>query len=246
MNLMKGENDQKLNLCLKCRRRLLTCVCPLLKPFHTQTKFVILMHPMEFKKEKVGTGRFSHLILKNSEIIVGIEFDQNNEFLKALKDSRYDSYLLYPGDQSLVISELQKTSTRNEKPLQIFVIDGTWPCAKKMVKLTPSLHHLPRISFKSNRTSQFQIKHQPMDGCLSTVESLHQVITDLNQSGFESTQGKEQNLMDVFLATVEQQINLALDPSRVGYRKKPFSSPEKRKISKKWQSRSLFFKPDGE
>ena len=70
------------------------------------------MHPMEFKKEKVGTGRFSHLILKNSEIIVGIEFDQNNEFLKALKDTRYDSYLLYPGDQSLVISEIQNSSKR--------------------------------------------------------------------------------------------------------------------------------------
>ena len=85
-----------------------------------------------------------------------------------------------------------------------------------------------------------------MVGCLSTVESLHQVITDINLSGLECTQGKEQNLMDVFLATVEQQINLASDTSRVGYRKKPFSPPEKRKISKKWQSRSLFFKSDGE
>ncbi len=35
------------------------------------------MHPMEYKKEKVGTGRFSHLILKNSEIVVDVGFDEN-------------------------------------------------------------------------------------------------------------------------------------------------------------------------
>jgi len=49
---------------------------------------------MEFKKEKVGTGRFSHLILKNSEIIVDIGFDENKRFQEVLNDPEYESYLL--------------------------------------------------------------------------------------------------------------------------------------------------------
>lgn len=231
-----------MNLCLICRRRLRTCVCSHLKPFDTQTRFIILMHPMEFKKEKVGTGRFSHLILKNSQIIVDISFDQNVEFLKALHDPNYESFVLYPGDETINISEPEAAQKLQGKKKQFIVIDGTWPCAKKMMKLTKSLHPVPRVSFDSNRISEFKVKHQPLPGCLSTVESLHQVLLDLNRIGLEKTLGQEENLMDVFRETVKQQMDLAADPERQGYRKKPFSVPTERKISKKWQSRLLFFK----
>ncbi len=243
---MKGENDQKLNLCLTCRRRLLTCVCSYLQPFETNSRFIILMHPMEFKKEKVGTGRFTHLILKNSEIIVDIGFDQNKRFLEVLADQTYQTVILYPGEETIDLSHAGSLQKLSSKPLQFIVIDGTWPCAKKMMKLTTSLHTLPRVSFDTQRISEFTVKHQPMPGCLSTVESIHQVIIDLNKLGKESSCGLEDNLMVVFRKTVQQQIDLANDPERQGYRKKPYRPSSQRKISKKWQSRLLFFKNSDE
>ncbi len=239
---MDNENGQKLNLCLICRRRLLTCVCAYLRPFETRSRFIILMHPMEFKKEKVGTGRFSHLILKNSEIIVDVGFDENSRFLEVLSDPSYKTVILYPGDETIDLSHSESKVKLGNKPLQFIVIDGTWPCAKKMMKLTTKLHGLERVSFNTLRISEFQVKHQPMPGCLSTVESIHQVLLDLNQLGLESNEGREENLMDVFRKTVQQQMELAQDPARQGYRKKPFSLPSDRKISKKWQSRLLFFR----
>lgn len=239
---MQSENAQKLNLCLHCRRRLLTCVCAYLRPFKTQSRFVILMHPMEFKKEKVGTGRFSHLILENSEVIVDVGFDQNPRFQEVLKDQSYETVILYPGMETIDLSDSNSKSKLSGKPLQFIVIDGTWPCAKKMMKLTTTLHHLPRVSFNTRRISEFQVKHQPMPGCLSTVESIHQVLVDLNLLGLEKSGGKEENLMDVFRQTVKQQMELAQDPNRQGYRKKPFKLSSERKISKKWESRLLFFK----
>jgi len=243
--MMTEEALQKLNLCLNCRRRLLTCVCHLIKPFEINSRFIILMHPMEFKKEKVGTGRFTHLILKNSEIIVDIGFDNNKKLQDFLQDENYETYLLYPGHKTIDLGgdELKRTL---KKKAQFIVIDGTWPCAKKMMKLTTSLHHIPRVSFTTERISEFDVKHQPMPGCLSTVESIHQVILDLNRMGIEKSQCAEENLMDVFRYTVHQQKELAQDPSRQGYRKKAFSSPEKRKISKKWENRLLFFKNSDE
>ncbi len=243
---MDSENGLKMNLCLNCRRRLLTCVCEDLRPFDTASRFIILMHPMEFKKEKVGTGRFSHLILKNSEIIVDVGFDDNKRFQEVLSDQKYQSVILYPGVETIDLSQADSSLKLGNKPLQFFIIDGTWPCAKKMMKLTTKLHHLPRVSFKTERISEFQVKHQPMPGCLSTVESIHQVVKDLNQLGREHTANQEENLMVVFRKTVQQQISLASDPSRAGYRKKPFSLPESRKISKKWKDRLLFFKDSGE
>lgn len=234
-----------MNLCLKCRRRLLTCVCPYLLPFETKSRFVILMHPMEYKKEKVGTGRFSHLILKNSEIVVDVSFDENRQFQALLADPAYESYVLYPGDHAINLSESGPESWGPMKK-QFIVIDGTWPCAKKMMKLTTTLHRLPRVSFTSSRVSEFKIKHQPLTGCLSTVESIHQVLIELNRLKIESTEGAHENLIQVFRKTVDQQIQLAADPTRQRYRPKPLSLPEERKTSKKWSQRLLFFKgPEG-
>lgn len=240
---MNENCPPEMNLCLKCRRRLLTCVCEKIHPFDTNSRFIILMHPMEFKKEKVGTGRFTHLILKNSEIVVDICFDVNKRFRELLNDKDYESFLLYPGDKTIDLSDNSLKNHVTKKP-QFFVIDGTWPCAKKMMKLTTSLHHLPRVSFHTERVSEFKIKHQPMKGCLSTVESIHQVIGELNRMKIEMTNDCHENLMDVFRYTVNQQLELANDPNRQGYRKKPFSTPEKRKNSKKWESRLLFFRSD--
>jgi DTW domain-containing protein YfiP len=198
------------------------------------------MHPMEFKKEKVGTGRFSHLILSNSEVIVDISFDNNKRLQEILKDPDYETFLLYPGHKTIDLGT-DELKTKLSKRAQFLVIDGTWPCAKKMMKLSRSLHSLPRVSFHIQRISEFIVKHQPMPGCLSTVESLHQVLIDLNRMGLETTASKHDNLMDVFRHTVNQQLQLAQDQTRQGYRKKPFALPEKRKISKKWQDRLLFF-----
>jgi len=199
---------------------------------------------MEFKKEKVGTGRFSHLILENSAVFVDINFDQNKSFQEMLHDPHFESYVLYPGDEVVDLSGEVNPSFLSGKPKQFIVIDGTWPCAKKMMKLSTSLHDIPRVSFSTNRISDFKVKHQPLPECLSTVESIHQVICELNRLGLESTEGKEENLIDVFNKTVEQQIELAEDPQRQGYRRKAFSLPSERKISKKWEKRLLFFRKD--
>ncbi len=199
------------------------------------------MHPKEFKKEKVGTGRFSHLILQNSEVLVGINFDEMPAFQNAIADERYQTVVLYPGKTAIKLSEPGASSQLGDKPIQWVVIDGTWQCAKKMMRLTTSLHGLPRVSFTPGRTSEFQVKHQPRPECLSTVESLHQLLIDLNQLGLEHTEGREENLMDVFRKTVEQQLAFANDLEGKGYRKRPYKTPSERNPSRRWRDRPLFF-----
>ena len=143
------SEELKLNLCLNCRRRLRTCVCQYLRPFKTDSRFIILMHPMEFKKEKVGTGRFSHLILENSEILVDVGFDENPRFQEILNDPDYQTYVLYPGDETIDLSG--ESVDLGTKKSQFIVIDGTWPCAKKMMKLTtsPTIDEIKLIAEKA-------------------------------------------------------------------------------------------------
>ena len=63
--------------CYKCMRPSSTCICKHISPFQTKTRFIILMHPKEYKKEKNGTGHMTKLQLENSEIIVGVDFTNN-------------------------------------------------------------------------------------------------------------------------------------------------------------------------
>ncbi len=237
---MKSSTMPILNLCLKCHRRLKTCLCQHIKPFDTNSRFIILMHPKEFKREKVGTGRFTHLILQNSAVLVGVNFDDDPRFQGFLDDPEYESFVLYPGEDTIDLST-ERLALQLKSKAQFFIIDGTWASALKMMRLTTKLHPLPRVSFGQTRVSEFKVKQQPLDGCLSTVESVHQLIVDLNQMSIESTENREANLMDVFRHMVDLQIKLAGDQEYQGYRKKSFTRLEERKLTKRWARRNLFF-----
>lgn len=241
---MVNSEDIKLNLCLRCFRRIRTCLCEHVKTFHTQSHFTLLIHPMEFKKERTGTGRITHLTLGNSSLIDGINFDEDKRWQAQLEDPHYTPVVLYPGPQAVNLSDISDPSElpgKGEKPLRIVVIDGTWPCAKKMMKLTNSLHDLPRVSFTNTRKSDFVIKHQPDELCLSTIESVHQVLVELKRLGLEKGDAPIDNLTDIFSKMVERQIQIASDPNLQGYRRKSYSAPAERTKSKKWEKRSLFY-----
>lgn len=199
---------------------------------------------MEYKKERTGTGRLTHLSLENSSLIDGISFDEDKRWLAELNNPAYETVLLYPGPDAINLSEVEtkdKLPGGGEKPLQLVVLDGTWPCAKKMMKLTKSLHGLPRVSFATTRKSEFIIKQQPDELCLSTIESIHQVILEFQRLGTETKNIPVDNLTEAFKAMVQKQIDIASDPNLQGYRRKSYSTPKERSKSKKWEKRSMFY-----
>jgi DTW domain-containing protein len=61
-------------LCTQCRLAAVVCDCARLKPFDARIKFVILIHPEEVRR-RIATGRLSHLMLKNSDLIEGESFE---------------------------------------------------------------------------------------------------------------------------------------------------------------------------
>ena len=138
------------------------------------------MHPKEARKNKTGTGRISHLYLNNSEIIVGVDFDENKRFNDLINDENLLPFVLYPGESSYQVDkqaipkEMSNILKEGKKRPVVFILDGTWPCAKKMMMINLKLHDLPRLSFSPSPDlkSQFTIKHQPSPVCLSTIESI--------------------------------------------------------------------------
>jgi DTW domain-containing protein YfiP len=236
--------------CYRCYWLKEHCLCPLIKPFATDARFVILMHTMEARKEKLGTGRICTAGLLNSEIIVGVDFTRNARVNALLADPRNHCMVLYPGEKSLDISRgdvapLLETK-RSGKRLVVFLLDGTWQCAKKMMKLSVNIHPLPRISFSTERKSIFYIKEQPADFCLSTLESIHCFLDESDRRGLESLPGRPQdNLMAVFKHMIDFMVECARDPNkRLSYRgnRTGYSDPKTRKKRVGLSQRNIVYK----
>ena len=151
-----------------------TCICEHINSLQTKTRFIILMHPKEYKKEKKGTGTMTHLQLENSEIIVGVDFTNNTRINEILTNENNTSFLLYPGKESFNLSTNKSAEINTVMGINphIFILDGTWPCARKMLKLSKNLQTLKRVSFDNTIESKFIIKQQPEPLCLSTIESV--------------------------------------------------------------------------
>ncbi|GIL17380.1 MAG: hypothetical protein BroJett040_11310 [Oligoflexia bacterium] len=198
--------------CPQCLQPDFSCYCALIKPFDPGMVFVILTHPIEIAR-RIATGRMSHLCLKNSHWIGGHDFTNNESVNLLLQDPKLHPVLLYPGPDSRnmsLMSEEEKfdlTPSGNRlvgKKLAIFVIDGTWHTARKMVRLSQNLKDLPRICFTPDRPSNFRIRHQPRPECYSTIEAIHQTIDLLSPPN-----RNHDHLLEVFDKMVNRQLELA-------------------------------------
>jgi len=180
-------------------------MCAHVKKIMTKTKFVILMHPKEFKKTKNGTGRLTHLSLPNSELYIDIDFSEHRAINRLINNSENICYVLYPGKNTLNLNT-DKIDTSG-KQMVIFIIDSTWPCSVKMLRLSRNLQQLPKMSFTHSKSSQFKIKEQPKEFCLSTIESTLTVLELLNIQGIEEIEHRDfEHFLDPFTSMVDYQL----------------------------------------
>jgi len=195
-----------------------SCICKHVRPIQTNTRFIILMHPKEYKKEKNGTGHITRLQLENSEIIVGIDFSNNARVNEILNDETINSFLLYPGRDNFNLSTSNSigiNSFMGNEPY-LFILDGTWPCARKMLKLSMNLQKLKRVSFDNRIKSKFIIKQQPASLCLSTIESVYTVLNLLKEGNLEQCDTKD--FLLPFEKMIEYQVECILNPHNKKYR----------------------------
>ncbi|PKH52598.1 hypothetical protein CXF68_18665 [Tenacibaculum sp. Bg11-29] len=194
-----------------------TCICKHIRTLQTKTRFIILMHPKEYKREKNGTGHITNLQLENSEVIVGVDFTNNTRVNEILTDEKTCSFLLYPGKDNFNLSTRKSTeinSFMGTNPY-IFILDGTWPCARKMLKLSKNLQKLQRVSFDNKIKSKFIIKQQPESLCLSTIESVCTVLNLLKKGDLEQCDTK--NFLIPFEKMIEYQLEYILNPNSKNY-----------------------------
>ena len=216
-----------------------------MKPIKTNTRFTILMHPKEYKRERIGTGRMTNLQLENSEIIVGIDFTHNERVNEILRDESQDTFILYPGRDNFNLSVREgseMTSFLGKRP-NIIILDGTWFCARKMLRLSTNLQKLKRVSFDNAIKSKFIIKQQPESLCLSTIESVHTVIELLKKGGLEDCDTTD--FLIPFEKMIAHQIECFLDPNNKNFSPNTDRAVKPKNVYQNDTKRSIIYEDRG-
>ncbi len=183
-----------------------SCLCKFVPPFDPGVKFVFLMHPKEAKRQRTGTGRIAHAGLIDSEIIMGIDFTKNTRLCQLLADPQYYPVLMYPGDDAWTAKKEGFKEAIGNKKLLAIIIDSTWFCSKKMIKLSTNIMALPKISFYGNYRSIFTFKREPSPEYISTIESCYYFIKELQENGIAKSDCNPECLMDAFKEMIKFQL----------------------------------------
>jgi DTW domain-containing protein YfiP len=200
---VRPENRQE---CYTCRRAKKTCLCGSIEPFSTRMRFVILMHAKEARTQRTGTARLAKLCLTNAELLIGTDFTLDERVNSLLQDPSYSPFVLYPGPEAVNFKTLGKDLLPEGKTLLVFVIDGTWACAKRLLNKSRNIRALPRLSFSRAYISQFAIKKQPGEHCVSTIEAIYYLSKEAQEAGYENPDARNENLMAVFKKLVDTQL----------------------------------------
>jgi len=165
----------------------------------TRTRVVLLQHPRE-RHVPIGTARLAHLCLPDSELHVGVDFDDDAAVRGALAGAEgRPAYLLFPGPEAIDLRE-----ARPPGPITLVVVDGTWWQARKLLKRNAALRALPQLRFTPAAPSNYRIRREPADHCVATVEALALALGAL-----EEAPARFATLLRPFEAMIDTQIRYA-------------------------------------
>ena len=195
---------------------------------YVRTKIVLLMHTKEWRHERCGTGRLTCLNIADAEIIPGLAFDRHPRFRELIDDPENFAVLLYPGGDAIDLSDpssgAQLAGVAEGRRITAFLVDATWSCSKTVLRESPGLLALPRLMFTPKTPSRWLIKRQPGPLCLSTLETVHELLCALETAGCEDYPDKTR-LLAAFANMQEYQIERAAASGqpRYLYRKQTLS-----------------------
>ena len=197
-------------ICLACKSPEFSCYCQAVQQFDPKIQFVILIHPIEFFR-RIATGRMSHLVLQGSHLIKGQNYSNDVKVNEILQDPNNYSVILYPGIHSINLSDISGKDKSKlfpaHKRITVFVIDGTWATARKMIRQSTNLQSLPRICFSPTAPSNFRVRKQPAAHCVSTIEAIHATIELMGEDcGFQKIGREHDRLLSAFDHMVEKQL----------------------------------------
>ncbi|XP_060790937.1 tRNA-uridine aminocarboxypropyltransferase 2 [Neoarius graeffei] len=165
------EVSERRPTCLRCCRPVKVCLCPFLpaEPLDVSTCLYIVQHPAEESRVLRTVPLLAACLPKGKcKVLIGRRFNEERhaELAAVCRDAH--TLVLYPGSDAENLEDMDVDFTMT--PHSVILIDGTWSQAKDMF-LRNALFRLPRqVQLNSAPSSQYVIRTQPTNMCLSTLE----------------------------------------------------------------------------
>jgi DTW domain-containing protein YfiP len=192
-------------MCYRCMRPASVCYCSVTPAIQAATPVLFLQHPRE-EFVAIGTARMASLCLSRSTLVVGTHIDDHPTVRAVLDDPARTAILLWPGPGARDLSTDPPSG-----PSTLVVVDGTWPLAKKLVRLNPRVAALPRYGLTPARASEYRIRKEPAEACVSTLEAVLEALSLL-----EGDRAAFEPMMTPFRAMIDAQIAHALEAAGTG------------------------------
>ena len=163
--------------CPKCQRPLTECYCHVVVKLASDVKVVILQHHSE-SRHPFNTARMVDMALEESVTLVGESFQLDHLTTLGLDRDDYYPMLFFPGEASRSVAEHRQSALSNGlKPL-LFVPDGTWRKARKILHCSPEIAELPRVELESVGESIYGVRKGSEEGGVSTVEACYYFLSE--------------------------------------------------------------------
>ena len=164
------------------------------------------MHPKEARRQRTGTGKLAHISLKDSEIIVGLDYEKNTRLKELLNNPQYFPVMMYPGEEAWTAQKEGFAQKINGRKLLVLILDATWFCSRKIIQHNPFLLDLPRVSFSGDYRSIYTFKHEPKPEYISTIESCYYFIKEMQAASLVDNKIEPEPLMTVFKEMIKVQL----------------------------------------
>ena len=126
---------------------------------------VLLQHPREARLA-ICSAWLTRVSLENAELHCGVGFEGHARVRELA--ATVGAAILFPGTGATDAAELA-----GSPPPVLFAVDGTWHQAEKMLRLSPTLAALPRVSVDARRPSGYrELRREPGSVHLSTLEAV--------------------------------------------------------------------------
>ncbi|XP_050185141.1 tRNA-uridine aminocarboxypropyltransferase 2 isoform X3 [Myiozetetes cayanensis] len=146
------------------------CLCPFLPvhPLKVSTCLYIIQHPAEESRVLRTVPLLAACLPPDKcKILVGRRFSEDRYPELATVCRNPSTLILYPGAEA---TNLEEVAVMSPRPSVMIIIDGTWSQAKDIFYKN-SLFRLPKqVQLKTSNSSQYVIRTQPTNTCLSTLE----------------------------------------------------------------------------
>ncbi|KAM9253996.1 tRNA-uridine aminocarboxypropyltransferase 2 [Dugong dugon] len=171
--------------CSRCSRPQKVCLCPFLPvhPLHISTRLYIIQHPAEENKVLRTVPLLAACLPRDKcKVKIGRRFSEERDPELSAVCQKSGTLILYPGAEAANLEEYILDSP--VYPSTVIIIDGTWSQAKDIFYKN-SLFRLPKqVQLKTSISSQYVIRMQPTNSCLSTLECAAVALSILEKNNY--------------------------------------------------------------